>query len=644
MAQLKARILFRLGGGSYGDVFACVLDKESASMLNPTTIHMGQIYAIKLLRPDRTNDFPNLFLRNAMRELCGICSGNDAESAFEHKVPFCADVWFFQSSASPLLGTIDSAALVLKTFTCHCGLWFATGTLSPSDVTHFMIQMLQAVHSLHQRGMAHRDIKPANMLVDLSSGDVVLADFGFVSMLEQPLLHKPSMDVCTLDTRAPELCLDPLDDGTLPEVVTEKADVWSMGITLLCAILGKDSQPLGKVVHLEGDKEMQRAFLRQRFSGAFAPLGPDPGPVPTTFREWLARVLGATSNLADAAKTVADLKITLAQAFVLTQCLRLDPKQRPSTRDLLRAVSTNSPRKPNLERIASLLGVFAKRNERLRTSTQEAQLKGDIPVSVPFHVQHLLDGTEVSVGHHSPGFVSKPFVGLDARGRIDEGARKERVRTLNNLVILIRCAFSSSRKPRHVCHSDLLLMAVEFVDRLINPAVAARMRSMTETALASVLFKSRPLRESLSERASTGERRDLHVLALFLADLSLHLDGQSLRKLLFTAFPPSCFAFKPESSDEVCEAFWSVKAELFVQWSFEAMRSLKFSVGDGCMLQTLRQDGWHRHRPTMLGVFKSLELIPAQTLNLDEVAEHSSPLEWGLTGTDPTRRPFDVDF
>ena len=656
-AELNMRFLFRLGGGSFGTVLAATLERDKASRSPPSVVDTAQTYAVKLLEADRSNDFPNLFLRNALRELCAFPDAQDDMEAFHAKVPHVTDVWFYPSSASPHDGSApsDSVAILLKKYTCDCATWFKTGTLSNADITHVMLQLLQAVQTLHEEGMAHRDIKPGNMLVDLSSGDIVLSDFGFVSLLEGSMVRKASQDLCTIDTRAPELCLDGEEDGTLPVCVGTKADMWSVGISRLCALLSRDSQPLGNVVYMEGNKKEQRAFLRQRFSGVFPPLGPDPGPHPTTGRECLARVLGATSDLAAAAKTIT-FKLSLGQALVLTQCLRLDPAERITAQELLDVLCTNSPRRRDPGRMASLLPIFAKRQQTLRAQAVEQQAAGKMPSSLAFRSQTLLDGKSFLVGQPTPPFVPKPFLGLDDRGSVVEDGRKERVRTLNNMTIMLRCAVASKpssagKPPRRVRVSDTLMMAVELFDRLVSPVVIARMRAMTLARLSSgdSVVDGKPLKDFLTDKMADPryERRDLQVVCLYMADLVLHFDGQSLRRLIFTAYPRTCGVFGTGCTEMVYEMLWAVKSELVVQWVLEAARSLQFDFLRTSLLRKLdTSGGLHRHRATVLGVFKMLELVPAQDVDVSRVKPHAKPLDWGFVAVseDGTRGLFDVDF
>ncbi len=50
--------------------------------------------------------------------------------------------------------------------------------LSEKDTFLFFIQILSAVHYLHQNKIVHRDLKPENLLLDRKKKQIKLVDFG----------------------------------------------------------------------------------------------------------------------------------------------------------------------------------------------------------------------------------------------------------------------------------------------------------------------------------------------------------------------------------------------------------------------------------------------------------------------------------
>ncbi|PSS00580.1 hypothetical protein BD289DRAFT_361026 [Coniella lustricola] len=108
---------------------------------------------------------------------------------------------------------------------------------------------------LHYQGIVHRDIKPANLLWT-KEHSVKISDFG-VSYFGRPMRESEPEDTVseseaqdfddelelskTVGTPAffaPELCYTDLDVGPPPKV-SEKIDIWSLGVTLYCMIFAR---------------------------------------------------------------------------------------------------------------------------------------------------------------------------------------------------------------------------------------------------------------------------------------------------------------------------------------------------------------------------------------------------------------------
>jgi serine/threonine protein kinase len=84
------------------------------------------------------------------------------------------------------------------------------------------VQVADALHYAHQRGMLHRDIKPANLLVD-RQGIVWVTDFGLAKAVEHDDVSKTGDIVGTLRYMAPERFQGKAD---------AQSDVYSLGLTL----------------------------------------------------------------------------------------------------------------------------------------------------------------------------------------------------------------------------------------------------------------------------------------------------------------------------------------------------------------------------------------------------------------------------
>lgn len=104
-----------------------------------------------------------------------------------------------------------------------------------------MREILVALQYIHKEGIIHRDIKAANVLVT-KEGRIQLCDFGVATQLTSAQLKRTSM-IGTPYWMAPEV----IQEGT---AYNQKADIWSLGITLYEITIG--SPPLA-------DQDVKRA-------------------------------------------------------------------------------------------------------------------------------------------------------------------------------------------------------------------------------------------------------------------------------------------------------------------------------------------------------------------------------------------------
>ncbi|KAF8189802.1 kinase-like domain-containing protein [Mycena galopus ATCC 62051] len=115
-----------------------------------------------------------------------------------------------------------------------CDLWAVIEdrvfTNNDALVKRTFLQLLDAVHFCHERGVYHRDLKPSNILCDADAGNIRIADFGLAVDDEFP-------------------CLDPAGTSSYatPESLTlrrgqsydaEEGDVWACCIILLNMMIG----------------------------------------------------------------------------------------------------------------------------------------------------------------------------------------------------------------------------------------------------------------------------------------------------------------------------------------------------------------------------------------------------------------------
>ncbi|MFV8753609.1 protein kinase domain-containing protein [Nannocystaceae bacterium ST9] len=88
---------------------------------------------------------------------------------------------------------------------------------------------------VHGQSVIHRDIKPANILIDPSTGEVALADFGISVLLEseRSQIHDPEIIEGTLPYVAPE------QTGRTGREVDFRSDLYSLGVTCYELLTGR---------------------------------------------------------------------------------------------------------------------------------------------------------------------------------------------------------------------------------------------------------------------------------------------------------------------------------------------------------------------------------------------------------------------
>ncbi len=125
--------------------------------------------------------------------------------------------------------------------------------LEEFEVKLYIAQIIAAIQYLHQNNVLHRDIKPENIVfADEFHTTVKLVDFDY-SVFE----NSPEKDICqrlgTLAYMAPEVFQN------FP--YTDKADVWSLGVTIYVCASGKF--PFGTSTNI---LSTSRAILNNRIT------------------------------------------------------------------------------------------------------------------------------------------------------------------------------------------------------------------------------------------------------------------------------------------------------------------------------------------------------------------------------------------
>jgi len=103
------------------------------------------------------------------------------------------------------------------------------GALGENIVSNYTKQVLQGLEYLHECNIIHRDIKGGNLLVT-QTGQVKLADFGCSRYIEKAQNGAVTSFKGTINYMAPEVVRQ--------EGYGKKADIWSLGCTLLEMLTG----------------------------------------------------------------------------------------------------------------------------------------------------------------------------------------------------------------------------------------------------------------------------------------------------------------------------------------------------------------------------------------------------------------------
>ena len=111
------------------------------------------------------------------------------------------------------------------------------GRLTPSELVRLGLDLLAALGAAHRQKLIHRDVKPSNIFLD--RGRALLGDFGIAYALDPGStgLTQPGQPVGTLAYISPEQLRG-------PHPVTERTDVYAVGLVLYEAATGRRWLPL----------------------------------------------------------------------------------------------------------------------------------------------------------------------------------------------------------------------------------------------------------------------------------------------------------------------------------------------------------------------------------------------------------------
>lgn len=220
-------IVEKLGEGSYGAVYK-VHDNTN-----------GQNMAVKIIL---TKDSPEGIPSTTIREITNLkyCSHPNILSLI--------NVYFYQDQIELVLDCCESD---LRNFINKYQ--DIPKTYNKETIKNIIYQIIKGVSFMHSQAIVHRDLKPGNILIDVSSLEVKIGDFGFSRKLSIPT-RRYTREVSTLWYRAPELLLgSPLYSFGI--------DIWGIGCILAELVM---KEPL-----FEGNSEIEELKMMFNVFGTF---------------------------------------------------------------------------------------------------------------------------------------------------------------------------------------------------------------------------------------------------------------------------------------------------------------------------------------------------------------------------------------
>ena len=195
----RYRITGRIGTGGTAEVYLA------------TDFIKKQTVAVKILKEELANDPLSVARFEREAESCAAFSHPNIVKVFNQgRVNDCPYLVFEYVKGQTLFDRLD----------------FQT-TFTLKEASEIMIQLLDAVSYIHERGIIHRDIKPHNMFY-LPNGTVKLADFGIAQTQDEDDTNLGVFG--SVFYLAPEVCSG--------EPASIQSDIYSCGITYFQLLTG----------------------------------------------------------------------------------------------------------------------------------------------------------------------------------------------------------------------------------------------------------------------------------------------------------------------------------------------------------------------------------------------------------------------
>jgi serine/threonine protein kinase len=194
-----------LGHGRYGEVFLCC------------DYHTGALYAMKVMdRPKKTRmeDIEEIAIMKTLKH-ANIVDLEEVIDDVKSQKLYIVQEYVKGGELMPM---------------------GSTGNPFPEELAlRYFRDIVQGIHYLHSKGIVHRDLKPQNLLV-ADNGTIKLADFGTAIFTEDDAGNDDKVRAGgTPAFMPPELFKI---HGSC-EIDLKATDVWSLGVTLYCMVVGR---------------------------------------------------------------------------------------------------------------------------------------------------------------------------------------------------------------------------------------------------------------------------------------------------------------------------------------------------------------------------------------------------------------------